>query len=162
MQELSIEADPQRRQLPATLLHRLVAAAVAVVGCGCATVGPHDPAGVAVRNDIAALESGEVRLTCRAACAAYYGGLRPLQRARYDRQEWKDLALDVARIGFRIDQAYFYLGRAAEGLGYIQAARTYYELAIASPSKCGRVLDVCDGLVFPDDALSRLRRLPPP
>jgi hypothetical protein len=73
------------------------------------------------------------------------------------------LAAEVARIGYRINQSYFYLGRAAEGLGHVEAARTYYELALASPMRCGQieVFKTCDGLIFPDDALFRLRGLPP-
>lgn len=140
----------------------LAVVALALAGWGCATVGPRDREGLPIADTLAALEKGEIRLTCRTACAAYYGGFRPLQKARYDRQQWKELAIDVARIGYQIDQSYFYLGRAAEGLGHVKAARTYYELAIASRAKCDRLLDVCDGFVFPDDALARLQALPPP
>jgi hypothetical protein len=146
---------------PLTLLHLVAMAAIAVLACGCATDGPRDPVGLPVTDVLAALETGQIRLTCGASCAGYYGGFRKLQKARYDRHQWRALALDVARIGYGIDQSYFYLGRAAEGLGYINAARIYYQLAIAHRSKCGRVFDTCDGLVVPDDARSRLRGLPP-
>ena len=52
---------------------------------------------------------------------------------------------------------------AAEGLGHVEAARTYYELALASSMKCSHseVFGTCDGLVFPDDALFRLRGVVP-
>ena len=145
------------------LMQRLVAVAIAVAACGCATDGPRDPTGLPVTNVLAALESGEIRLTCGGSCAGSYGACRKLLRARYDRQQWKDLALEVARIGYRINQSYFYLGRAAEGLGHVEAARTYYELALANPMKCSQseVFGTRDGLVFPDDALSRLRGMPP-
>jgi hypothetical protein len=159
--ERSLSATSKSAGCRPKLLQRLAAAAIAVAACGCATDGPRNPEGAPVPNVLVALERGEIRLTCGASCAGYYGAFRKQQRARYDRHQWKDLALDVARIGYRINQSYFYLGRAAEGLGHVEAARTYYELAIASPMKCGRVFDTCDGLVFPDDALSRLRDLPP-
>ena len=156
-----VERSPSARL--ARLLQRLATAAIAVAAWGCATDGPRDPAGVPITNALAALESGEIRLACAASCAGSYGACRKLLRARYDRQQWNDLAVEVARIGYRINQSYFYLGRAAEGLGHVEAARTYYELALASPMKCSQseVFGTCDGLVFPDDALSRLRGLPP-
>jgi hypothetical protein len=159
MQNALSLSDLQVHGLP-KLLQRLAAGAIAVAAWGCATDGPRDPAGVPITNSLAALESGEIRLTCAASCAGSYGACRKLLRARYDRQQWKDLAVEVARIGYRINQSYFYLGRA-EGLGHVEAARTYYLLALASPMKCsqGEVFGTCDGLVFPDDALSRLRGL---
>lgn len=160
MQNALSLSDLQVHGLP-KLLQRLAAGAIAVAAWGCATVGPRDAAGVPITNALAALERGEIRLTCDASCAGSYGACRKLLRARYDRQQWKDLAVEVARVGYRINQSYFYLGRAAEGLGHVEAARTYYELALASPMKCrqSEVLGTCDGLVFPDDALSRLRGL---
>ena len=136
MQNARSFSDVQARGCPRLLL-RLAAAAIAVAACGCATDGSRDPAGVPVTNVLAALAIGELRLNCGGWCAGYYGAFRKLQRARYDRQQWKDLAVDIARIGYGIDQSYFYLGRAAEGLGHVEAARTYYELALASRNKCG-------------------------
>lgn len=143
------------------LLRWLAVATLAIAAGGCATPSPTDPAGGPVTDVLPAFERGEIRLTCGLGCAFQYGGFRKLHRARYEQGQWKDLALHVAQLGYNIDQSYFYLGRAAEGLGHVKAARTYYELAIASRAKCGRVFDTCDGFVLPDDAVSRLRGLPP-
>ncbi|MBB3009991.1 hypothetical protein [Cupriavidus alkaliphilus] len=50
-------------------------------------------------------------------------------------------------IEFNYNLSYFYLGRAAEGLGYEAAAETYYLLA-ANTHQC---VKYCDGFVFPRD-----------
>ena len=42
---------------------------------------------------------------------------------------WQELALFVMRIGFMDDLTYYYLGRAAQQLGYMQAAQRYYRIA---------------------------------
>ena len=42
---------------------------------------------------------------------------------------WQELALLVMQIGFMDDLTYYYLGRAAENLGYLQAAQRYYRIA---------------------------------
>jgi hypothetical protein len=77
----------------------------------------------------------------------------------YDSERWKDLALAVTEIGDRNDQAYYYLGRSAEGLGYFDAARVYYKLS-KTALKCGGVINVYDGLVLPSMVDARLDKLP--
>ncbi|MDE1190591.1 MAG: hypothetical protein PW786_00375 [Arachidicoccus sp.] len=42
----------------------------------------------------------------------------------------------MAELNFASDHEYFYLGRSAEGLGYYQAAQTYYLLAKNTTFKC--------------------------
>ena len=72
-------------------------------------------------------------------------------RGFYDNKLWMDLAKEVSEIGFDNDQQYFYLGTSAAGLGYRNAARTYFNLARASAIKCGGSTNVCDGFNFPND-----------
>ncbi len=137
-----------------TVLGLALGAPLLFVGLyGCSTPGGIQLAtGEPVSDVMAAFEGGDARLTCGMSCAGVYGAARRRLKALYENELWKDLALEVARIGHRDDQAYFYLGRAAEGLGYMNAARTYYNrLALANDFKCGGFINVCDGLVFPRD-----------
>lgn len=126
---------------------------------GCASTGGHDMHGEKISDIREALGKGSIRLTCGLACSGAYGYNRQRLRSLYDNAIWYDLARMVTDIGHGGDQSYFYLGRAAEGLGYIDAARTYYALAKAG-QKCGGLINVCDGLVFPRDIDNRLQNLP--
>jgi hypothetical protein len=95
--------------------------------------------------------SGNIRLTCKLECAGTVGAARQKMKGLYNNRLWQDLAKEVARVGFDSDQQYFYLGASAAGLGYRNAARTYFALANASPQKCGGSTNVCDGFSFPAD-----------
>ncbi len=64
----------------------------------------------------------------------------------YAAERWTLLADEVLRIGFGSDITYFYLGRAAEGLGKIEAAKNDYALGQASKTHCDSVVNNCDGL----------------
>lgn len=92
-------------------------------------------------------------------------------------QDWAELAKVAIQSNAGDDIGYYYLGMAAEGLGYKKAAATYYTMSIqvindrSMPSKCvhsqdqGMYLDrsyyssVCRGIVLPNDAIARLNRL---
>jgi len=114
---------------------------------GCATGGISTSA-PDFQNKFA---KGEIRLTCSLACAGSVGVARKQMRGFYDNKLWMDLAKEVSEIGFDSDQQYFYLGASAAGLGYRNAARTYFNLARASAFKCGGSTNVCDGFNFPND-----------
>jgi tetratricopeptide (TPR) repeat protein len=101
-------------------------------------------------------KNGNARLGCGVNCAATFAYNRSTLKRYYDQDLWNDLAVNVLGIGYGSDISYFYLGRAAEGLGYITAADTYYRLSLASELKCVVVVDVCEGFAFPRDAESRL------
>jgi hypothetical protein len=66
-------------------------------------------------------------------------------------------------IGFQEDLAYFYLGRAAEGLGAYGASLKYYRMAgrlATGPDptlRCHGSTDLCDGLRLPADIYPRIR-----
>lgn len=87
--------------------------------------------------------------------------------------EWRELADLVQRKGINNDLNWYYLGRAAEGLGEFDLARQYYQRSIdrsgsdkASHHCQGVVISLCDGFEFPDVTLARLAQLqasaPPP
>ncbi len=101
-------------------------------------------------------------MNCDTSCAGSWGYSRKTFKGLYEQKLWKDLAIEVARVGFRSDQTYFYLGQAAEGLGNTEAARTYYKLGLVSHKCNGFVVNNCDGFVFPKDILDAMNRLPPP
>jgi hypothetical protein len=69
---------------------------------------------------------------------------------------WQELALSVMQIGYMDDLSYYYLGRAAENLGYFQAAQRYYRIAerlSVTQLACSKPqvdVNICNGYVFPD------------
>jgi len=136
----------------------VLALGFALVGCATQRDGTPDP--VARHEIIAALQSGQIRLGCEIGCAATWSLARKGLKGLHGNGLWQDLATEVARIGFNTDLAYFYLGRAAEGLGQAGAADTYYRLALASPRKCdGMLFDSCDGVDVTADARAALDRI---
>jgi hypothetical protein len=108
------------------------------------------------------LVNGQAVLDCNLGCVGAYGAARARLLRLYRVEDWTTLGTLVMQIGFQGDQSYFYLGRAAEGLGAYEAARKYYGMAgyIATaptePGKCLGVFNLCDGFNFPRDILSRL------
>ena len=103
--------------------------------------------------------NGDIRLTCGLSCAFNLGANRQKLRGLYNNGLWKDLATEVAAIGSNSDQQYYYLGAAAQSLGYLKAAKTYYALALSSTMKCGGSVNVCDDFVFPRDINTQLSRI---
>ncbi|MNF44651.1 hypothetical protein D3C85_969990 [compost metagenome] len=104
---------------------------------GCSRGGVQDAAGQPVPDVYKAFSTGEVRLRCNISCSGRWGMERQKWTALYQNQLWQDLALSVADVNFQGDVQYFYLGRAAEGLGFYQAADTYYRLSRTVTFRCG-------------------------
>lgn len=129
---------------------------------GCASSGIQTPIGEQATNVIAVFERGEARLNCEVSCSGAWGSARRQAKNLYDQGLWNDLAIEVARVGYKAELTYFYLGRAAEGLGHAEAARTYYKLGLANIHKCAGILNNCDGLVFPNEFFAGINRLPVP
>ena len=114
------------------------------------------------------VQAGQPMLDCRAECSGAWGQNRQQVRILDATGRWQDLALLVAQIGYMNDLSYYYLGHAAENLGYWQAAQRYYRIAerlSVGPMSChqGEVeilttlsipADLCDGYFFPGCALS--------
>ena len=85
------------------------------------------------------------------------GGTADL-KALYDQKKWEELVLDVISKRFVVDTYYFYIGVAAEELGFPDAASVYYDLAINTDKKCAEhqmFTDTCVGFKFPGDAIKR-------
>lgn len=107
-----------------------------------------------------AFQKGLIRLDCAFACGAKLGAnLKEIDALLYARS-WNELAAKVMDIGYGGDLTYYYLGRAAEGLGYLPAAKTYYELSLNAEWKCDAMTkSTCQGHNFPDDAKKHLSKL---
>ena len=126
---------------------------------GCASGGIQSPTGDPLPDVLAALKSGQIRLSCDAACAVSWRTTRHQVKALHDNELWNHLAIEVSRVGYKVDLAYYYLGRAAEGLGYYDSASIYYNLALADIYECDGIINNCDGFVFPRDARNRLEHV---
>lgn len=77
------------------------------------------------------LKLGKLVLDCGAKCSLTWLA-RVDSIHMYDTAEkWPDLAQTVMQIGYGQDLAYYYLGQAAQGLGYHEAAIAYYRWSLA-------------------------------
>jgi len=73
------------------------------------------------------LKSGKLNLNCQFECDWSWLGNFKEMIALHNASQWEPLAVLVMQVGHEKDIAYYFLGRAAEGLGYKQAAITYYQ-----------------------------------
>lgn len=112
---------------------------------------------VAQRPNLSAFREGRLLLSCRGmACAIRTGAIRKTLKRDFEDGQWLELAARVSSVGAPSDQMYFYLGRAAEGIGDLKAAEIYYGRATsAGTEKCDGLLNNCDGFTFPSDAEKR-------
>jgi hypothetical protein len=115
-------------------------------------------------------QAGQPMLDCRFECGSAWGAQRQRAATLDATGQWKDLALLVMQIGYEDDLTYYYLGHAAENLGYLQAAERYYRIAenlSATQMACARgeasvtttlglPANSCSGYVFPDALYPRL------
>ena len=101
--------------------------------------------------------NGEIRLNCKISCSRAFGSEAVHLNKLYKAGLWHELARKIYEIDFNIDIAYFYLGRAAEGLGKIKAAEKYYLLSQSAWTWC--IYPTCQGLSFPDASVKRLNKL---
>jgi len=124
-----------------------------------AQVSGYDPATAAALQT--QFQSGDAAMTCGISCSMSYGTARPELEYLYDTQDWAGLSTKLLDLGYNNDQSWFYLGRAAEGLGYTAAARKYYTQALAAGVKCAGFMNVCDGVDVPLLAQTRLAALSP-
>ncbi len=134
-----------------------------VLTTGCATDRPKAAEPIERLQVLSELSNGHLRLECNTACAASWRLARPRLKGLYENKVWQDLAVEVTRIGQPSDLAYFYLARAAEGLGHPRAAELYFKLSRASPSRCeGWIFNSCDGIQLPAEATAGLGRVGSP
>lgn len=145
-----------RRRVAGALMATLLAA-------GCATQRDTATEPVGRYEVTRELEAGQLRLDCDWACTGTWASARSKAAGLYRNQLWADLAAEVVRVGYGSDLTYFYLARAAEGLGRKPAAEIYYRLSMAAGNKCdGLLLNRCDGIDVPVQALAGLRRVQSP
>ncbi|WP_219763011.1 hypothetical protein [Roseomonas alba] len=74
---------------------------------------------------ITTFRAGQTALECTVGCIASWVQNRRAAGALDTAGRWEELALLVARIGYMQDIGYYYLGRAAAGMGLPDAARTH-------------------------------------
>lgn len=106
---------------------------------------------------------GDARLDCD-TCALKFGNREGELKALHDKGEWERLAREVLAIGYVQDVSWYFLGRAAEGMGLNAPARRYYQqaanLARHRNTHCkGGFSDVCAGVNLPEQAEAALARL---
>ena len=141
----------------------MIVGSLLLAGCASTVVDKADSATVA---RFEAFKSGNVTLPMGTLEAADWTINRPAAYDLLASEQWRELADLVQRKGINNDLAWYYLGRAAEGLGDSSLARTYYQRSIDRTSsgkysaRCeGAVMSTCDGFEFPDVAQTRLSSL---
>ena len=128
-------------------------ASLALAGCAepRATISPADA--------VAQLRTGAPVVKCREACVADWRSAQP-QAAQLDTAgRWSELAALAIGIGYQDDLSLYYLGRAAEGLGYLGAAASYYRQSTylsGTSQSCYYQSGICGGLIFPQAASLRI------
>ena len=77
--------------------------------------------------------------------------------------QWSMLAKEIIENGYDDDRNWFYLGEAAKGAGFKEAARIYYKKAVIDANasdrnrKCINFAEgTCSGFTFPRDAEKQL------
>jgi hypothetical protein len=112
------------------------------------------------------LQAGEPMLECSLPCRDAWRANRTTALVLNETRQWRELAVLVMQIGYTNDLTYYYLGRAAEGLGFWDAAKGYYRISVrlASAGITCRVegAEYCNGQVFPAAAQTELAELTPP
>ena len=132
---------------------------VALLLQGCASVGIPEGSDGRPVDVVPLFERGEVRLTCGISCAGTFGAANRPLKLLHDHARWKELAIEVIRIGFTSDLGYYYLARAAEKMGYPRSAYTYYLLAHSNRYKCDGIN--CAGIRVVEEARAGIERLAP-
>ncbi len=97
---------------------------------GCATeLAPLTPEmEVSMMSD---LRDGRQTLVCGPKCEPAWNERARIVQTLDHAQRWSELSTLVMRIGYGNDLAYYYLGQAAQGMGYHRAAIGYYTEALA-------------------------------
>jgi hypothetical protein len=137
-----------------------IGAAVSATLIGCAMQNANVPPAQLMSE----LQAGQPMLDCRTDCGFAWGDNRQKAAVLDAAGRWQELALLVMQIGYMNDLTYYYLGHAAENLGYLQSAQKYYRIAeklsvtqmschqseINLENMFGTTENVCAGYVFPD------------
>jgi hypothetical protein len=109
------------------------------------------------------LRTSKAALDCGQSCAEAWRNDRSELTTHYSAGDWRELALLVMQTNHRQDLAYFYHGRAAEGLGESASASVYYKTAEAlatgtdETAKCAASPEGCNGLNLLTEVLTRIQ-----
>lgn len=125
-----------------------------LVLAGCAERPAVTPA-----EAVAKLQTGRPLLSCQDACVAEWQRAQPQAAQLAAGGRWADLAALALRIGYQDDLSLYYLGRAADGLGYPAAAASYYRQSMrlsGTAVSCQNMSRMCGGMEFPRAASLRL------
>jgi hypothetical protein len=134
---------------------------IGLLGLGCVFLAACAEQHNSVDTDkgLVLMQTGAPILSCRDACLADWRREQPQAQQLTAAGQWRDLAALLIRVGYQDDLSLFYLGRAAEGLGFTTGAAAYYhqskELS-GSAIACITQSKQCGGLVFPQAASLRL------
>jgi len=134
---------------------RLAVAMVCFGMAACVQQAPPVSPGEAARM----VSTGKALLTCREACIAQWQRLQPQAAQLEAAGRWPELAATVLQANYQDDLSLYYLGRAAEGLGYPGAASSYYRQSVrfsGSAGSCQYQSRICGGVVLPRAAGMRL------
>ena len=130
---------------------------LAIAGCAA---DPRDLNQSDFRQTLDTFRRGDTRLVSSVTTVPRWALNRSRLRALYDAQQWRELAVRVAMIDHNEDLSWYYLGRAAEGMGYRKAARVYYRQAQTATLKCdGALFNNCDGVHVLGQSIQRLALL---
>ncbi len=132
-----------------------------LVGLGCLVLAgcAERAAPVSPSEALSLLRTGRPLLSCREACLDEWRRSQT-QAAQLDAAaHWPDLTALVLRIGYQDDLSLYYLGHAAEGMGYLGAAARYYQQSTqlaGTPISREHLSRLCGGVALPNAASLRL------
>ena len=127
---------------------------------GCAGSGSDNRYANMTRPELLAqLQLGRSVLRCREACLPVWRDAQPRAARLYAGSQWSDLTALVMQNEYQDDLSLYYLGRAAEGLGFYLAAISYYRQSIelsGTSISCANLSRLCGGIALPTEAARRL------
>jgi predicted Zn-dependent protease len=106
-------------------------------------------------------KAGRAVFDCQLECSLRYGAAKPDWRKLHERQAWRDLAVSVMQVGYLSDLSYFMLAEAAQGMGFPDAAATYYKRALEAGGRHGCSHDSgldCEGFDVQKRAQAALKK----
>lgn len=134
-------------------------AALLLAGC---SGGGGNLAALGTPELLALLRSGQPVLPCREACLGEWRRVEPQARSFAAAGQWSELAALVMHTGYQDDLTLYYLGRAAEGLGFYPAAASYYRQSTTlsgTSISCANLSHLCGDVTLPAAARERLAML---
>lgn len=139
--------------------YRALLALAALLGIAALSACAPAVSPISPEQRLAMIPTGEPLLSCRADCLAAWRAAEPQAAALAARRRWTDLALLVLRTNYEDDLTVYYLGEAAQGMGYRSAAVKYYRQSVelsGGPAACTVYSGMCGGVSLPRAALARL------